>query len=42
MNIFEVAISDEEMQYLEKYHEMISKRCKYFHEQADEIIPVKL
>lgn len=37
-NIFEVAINDEEKHYLEKYQQMITKRCEYFLEQSSEIL----
>lgn len=40
-NIFEVAINDEEKQYLEKYQQMITKRCEYFLEHSSEIRRLK-
>ena len=40
--IFNVAINDEEKEYLEKYRQMIKKRCEYFLDQANEILSVTL
>ncbi len=40
--IFDVACNEEENHYLEKYQQMIQKRCKNFIKQADEIMSVKL
>ena len=40
--IFEVAINDAEKHYLEKYRQMITKRCEYFLEHLSEILSVTL
>lgn len=40
--IFDVVSNDEEKNYLKRYRQMIRKRCKYFLEQVDEIMSVKL
>jgi len=40
--IFEVAINDEEKHYLEKYRQMITKRCEYFLDHSGEILSVIL
>ncbi|EKD69903.1 MAG: hypothetical protein ACD_46C00707G0005 [uncultured bacterium] len=42
LNILNIAHNDEEKHYLERYQQMIQKRCEYFLEQADEIMSVKL
>jgi serine/threonine-protein kinase HipA len=41
-NIFEMAINDEEKHYLEKYQQMITRRCEYFLQQSSEIMSVDL
>lgn len=42
INILNIASDNEEKHYLERYQEMIQKRCKYFLVQADEIMSVKI
>lgn len=41
-HVFDAACNEEENHYLERYQQMIQKRCKYFIKQADEIMSVKL
>ncbi len=41
-NIFDIACNNEEKHHLNRYHQMVQKRCKYFLEQANEIMSVKL
>ncbi len=42
INILDTASNDEEKLYLERYQQMIRKRCVYFLEQADEVVSIQI
>jgi hypothetical protein len=41
-NFFEVTCNEEEKRFLKKYKQMITKRCKSFLKQSDEITAIDL